>query len=150
MANYTREISHMLDRLNIKILTQDKNGFYKKNLSLELNLLEILVIKYINELGEVRINLLMKHLEIDRNLLNTTLKRLISLKLISKYNDVEDKRGQIVILTAYGKTIHEEIRVAQQGELDFILSDITINEEKTILKFISKIVQYHTEKYEIK
>lgn len=150
MANYSREISHMMDRLNIKTLSQDKNGFYRKHLSIKLNLLEILMLKQIKEGETVRIHTLIKHLEIDRNLLNTTLKRLISLKLVTKRMDDLDKRGQIVEVTAYGEAIYEEIKLAQQNELDFMLSDVSINEEKAILKFISKIVQYHTEKYEVK
>jgi len=150
MANYTREISHMMDRLYIKVLGQDKNGFFRKKLNTKLNLLEILLLKQVHDLGEVRMNTLLKHLEIERNLLDTTLKRLIGLNLACKKLDPQDKRGQIILLTPYGDKLFDEFLVEQQRELEFILSDVTINEEKTILKFISKIVQYHTDKYEIR
>ena len=150
MANYTREIAHMLDRLNTKILTQDKTGYFRKDLKVKLNLVEILLLKQLGEHGEVKLNQLIKTLEVDRNLITTTVKRLCSLKLVQKRTDEVDGRGQVISLLPAGRELYSELITQQSKELDFILDDVTINEEKTILKFISKMVQYHTEKFEIK
>ena len=150
MANYTREIAHMLDRLNTKILAQDKNGYYIKQLKVELNLAEVLILKQLGESGSIKLNALIKHLEVDRNFINTTLKRMVTAKWVQKNPDPEDGRSQILSLLQPGKDLYHELLKQQQSELDFVLNDITINEEKTILKFISKIVQYHTEKFEVK
>ncbi len=150
MANYTREIAHMLDRLNTKILAQDKNGYYIKQLKVELNLAEVLILKQLGESGSIKLNALIKHLEVDRNFINTTLKRMVTAKWVQKNPDPEDGRSQILSLLQPGRDLYHELLKQQQSELDFVLNDITINEEKTILKFISKIVQYHTEKFEVK
>ncbi len=150
MANYTREIAHMLDRLNTKTLSQDKEGYFRNHLKVRINLLEMLIIKQIGEHGEIRLNQLIKVMEVDRNLVTTTLKRLIGLKLLQKRPDGADGRGQIVFIAPLGLELYQELLTQQQQALDFILSDITINEEKAILKFISKMVQVHTDKYEIK
>lgn len=150
MANYSREIAHLLDRLYIKTLSQDKKGYYKKNLKVKLNLAEVLLLKQVGERGEVKLNHLINVLEVDRNFLTTTIKRLIGLKILVKTPDEADGRGQIISMTPSGKELYDALMEEQQKELAFILNDITINEEKTALKFISKIVQYHTEKYEIK
>ncbi|MDH8678626.1 MarR family transcriptional regulator [Fusibacter bizertensis] len=150
MANYTREIAHMLDRLNTKILTQDKNGYFRKDLKVKLNLVELLLLKQLGESGEVKLNQLIKTLEVDRNLITTTVKRLSSLKLVQKRADEIDGRGQVIVLLPAGKELYNSLITQQSRELDFILDDVTINEEKTILKFISKMVQYHTDKFEIK
>lgn len=150
MANYTREIAHMLDRLNTKILAQDKNGYYVKQLKVELNLAEVLILKQLGEFDSIKLNVLIKQLEVDRNFLNTTLKRMATAKWIQKSQDPEDGRSQVLSLLQPGKDLYHELLKQQQSELDFVLNDITINEEKTILKFISKIVQYHTEKFEVK
>lgn len=150
MANYTREIAHMLDRLNTKILTQDKNGYFRKDLKVKLNLVELLLLKQLGECGEVKLNQLIKTLEVDRNLITTTVKRLSSLKLVQKRADEIDGRGQVIVLLPAGKELYNSLITQQSRELDFILDDVTINEEKTILKFISKMVQYHTDKFEIK
>lgn len=150
MANYTREIAHMLDRLNIKILSQDKSGYFKNQLKVKLNLAEILLLKQIGEQEAVKLNDLIKTLEVDRNFVTTTVNRLVGLKVLHKRADISDARSQVIMLTPSGKDLYEALKEQQSKELDFVLSDITINEEKTVLKFISKIVQYHTEKYEIK
>ena len=150
MANYTREIAHMLDRLNTKTLAQDKDGYFRKSLKVKLNLLEMLIIKQIGEHQKIKLNQLIKLMEVDRNLITTTIKRLIGLKLLQKKADSADGRSQVISVTPAGKDLYDSLLLEQEKELDFILNDITINEEKTILKFISKIVQYHTEKYEIK
>ena len=150
MANYTREIAHMLDRLNTKTLSQDKEGYFRTHLKTKINLIEMLMIKQIGEHGEIKLNQLIKVMEVDRNLVTTTLKRLIGLKILQKKPDMMDGRGQIVSMTPLGKGLYQDLLKQQQLELDFILNDVTINEEKTILKFISKMVQIHTDKYEIK
>lgn len=150
MANYSREIAHMLDRLYTKILSQDKNGYFKNDLALRLSLMELLIIKRVGEAETIRLNVLIDTLEIDRNLVTQAIKKLCSMKIAQKNKDPEDGRGQCISLLPAGHAIHGQIIELQKDELDFILSDVTINEEKTILKFISKIVQYHTEKFEIK
>ncbi len=150
MANYTKEISHMLDRFQTKLLMQDKEGFYKKDLNLKLSMVELLTLRRIGELREVRLNDLIALLEIDRNLVNTTLKRLMALKLIGKEQDEADGRGQKVFLQPAGDVAYQKLLNSQGSEMAFVLSDVTINEEKAILKFLSKMVQYHTEKYEPK
>lgn len=150
MANYTKEISHMLDRLNTKILSQDKEGYFKASLKTKLSLIDLMMIKQIGEHGEVRLNQLIKVLEVDRNLVTTTVKKLMSHKWIQKRVDATDGRGQILCLLPAGVELYDEILELQRRELEFILNDVTINEEKAILKFISKIVQYHTDKFEIK
>ena len=150
MANYTREISHMLDRLYTKVLSQDKNGYYRKTMKTKLNLAEMLLLRHVGIEGEVKLNHLIKVLEVDRNFVTTTVNRLVGMKVLTKRPDTSDGRIQMVSMTPSGRELYLVLAEEQRKELAFILDDITINEEKTILKFISKIVQFHTEKYEIK
>lgn len=149
MANYSNEIGRLVDRFHTKLLMQDKTGFFKKELGFKLSLLEILMLKRIGELHEVRLNDLIDMLEVDRNLVTTTVKRLILLKLLKKNQDSTDGRGQVISLTPAGSVMFEKIVALQSKELAFALADVSINEEKAILKFISKMVQYHTNKYEV-
>lgn len=150
MANYTNEIGHMLDRLHTKILSQDKAGFYKQKLGFKLSLMELLMLKRVGETGSIRLNDLIDALEVDRNLVTTTVKRLSTLKLVAKQQDEVDGRGQCLALTPAGQVLYGKILLLQKEELAFVLEGVSINEEKAILKFISKIVQYHTDKFEIK
>ena len=140
----------MMNRLYTKLLAQDKAGFFKKEIHRRLNLIELLMLKQIGTAGEIRMGDLIQLLEVDRNLVTTTVKKLSAQKLIQKRQDESDGRSQLLSLLPEGEELCREIERFEKQQLDFILNDITINEEKTILKFISKIVQYHTEKYEIK
>lgn len=149
MANYTREISHMMDRMLIKIMSQDKKGFYPNDLMHRMSLLDILVIKMIGESKDMQLNALIRTLELDRNLIDVSVRNLIGLKLIMKKTGERDKREKYLALTQSGELIYEKLLSAQLSEMEFVLNDITINEEKTILKFLSKIVQYHTEKFDL-
>lgn len=149
MANYTREISHMMDRMLIKIMSQDKKGFYPNDLIHRMSLLDILVIKMIGESNNMQLNVLIRTLELDRNLIDVSVRNLIGLKLIMKKTGERDKREKWLVLTQSGEQIYQKLLGAQLSEMEFVLNDITINEEKTILKFLSKIVQYHTEKFDL-
>ena len=149
MANYTREISHMMDRMLIKIMSQDKKGFYPSKLLHKLSLLDILIIKTVGESGSVQLNSVVKALELDRNLIDISVKKLVSMKLINKRQGERDKREKWIQLTESGERIYKVLLEAQLSEMEFVLNDITINEEKTVLKFLSKIVQYHTDKFDL-
>ncbi|MDK2866783.1 MAG: hypothetical protein PWP51_774 [Clostridiales bacterium] len=149
MANYRKEIAHMLDRMLIKVLHQDKAGFYKKAVSAKLNLLDMLILRRLEEIGMMKLSDMVSYLEVDRNVLTTSLKRLQSVNLICKRTDSVDGRAQIIVLSEYGEQFVKALSEASQSEMDFVLQDITVNEEKAILKFLSKIVQYHTNKYEL-
>ncbi len=149
MANYTREISHMMDRMLIKIMSQDKKGFYPSKLLHKLSLLDILMIKTVGESESIQLNSLVKTLELDRNLIDISVKKLVSMKFINKRQGERDKREKWIKLTESGERIYKLLLEAQLSEMEFVLNDITINEEKTVLKFLSKIVQYHTDKYDL-
>lgn len=150
MANYSKEITHMLDRLYTKLLSFDKNGVYKDSVHHKLNLMEFLIVKKIGDAGTIRLNSLIDATEVDRNLVTTTIKKLCSMKIAKKMQDPSDKRGQLISLQPEGVALYQRLLEIQRSEIDFVLNDVTVNEEKTIIKFISKIVQYHTEKFEIK
>ncbi|GAU75624.1 MarR family winged helix-turn-helix transcriptional regulator [Fusibacter sp. 3D3] len=149
MANYTREISHMMDRMLIKIMSQDKNGFYPSELIHQMSLLDILLIKTVGEVSQIQLSVMIKTLELDRNLIDVSVKNLIRMKLVKKKKGEVDQREKWIELTESGENLFRTLLDAQLSEMEFILNDITINEEKTILKFLSKIVQYHTEKYDL-
>ncbi|MDO4799117.1 MAG: hypothetical protein Q4A52_01205 [Bacillota bacterium] len=149
MANYTNEIAHMIERFQTKTLSQDRDGFFKAHLKLDLNLLEVLLLRQVSK-SEARINSLVKQLEVSRNLVNTTVSRLVKEKILQKRTDLKDGRCQIISLTPQGRRLADELLAQQDAELGFMLNDVTVNEERAILKFLSKYVQYHTERYELK
>lgn len=70
--------------------------------------------------------------------------------LIEKKVHPEDARKRELFLTVKGRVQQERIRSALQEKMDYVLKDMTVNEEIAVLKFISKINQLTVEKFEIK
>ncbi len=141
MANYYDEINKMMEKIVNKLLIIDKKGFKLRKKNEELSLLDIFVLKNIGSNNMKPIYSLVKETEIDRGLMTSIINKLVANGYIKKEKAKEDKRVNMVILTEEGESVYNKILKSQGAFLDFILDDITLNEEKTILKFLSKINQ---------
>lgn len=82
-----------------------------------------------------------KSLEIDRKTLVALISRLQKRKMINKRVSEIDKRQFWIELTDKGQRIREELTEQGQQLMAFALKDLTINEEKAVLKFFSKLHQ---------
>lgn len=141
MANYYNEINQMIEKIVHKVLISDKKKFKIGRKNQEFSLLEMLIIKKIGNNEMKSIYELVKETEIDRGLMAPIIKNLVIAGYIEKEKAKEDKRVSMVKLTMSGKEIYDEIIVSQKEFFEFVLSDVTLNEEKAILKFLSKINQ---------
>lgn len=141
MANYYNEINKMMEKIVNKLLIIDKKGFKLGKKNEELSLLDIYVLKNIGSNSMKPIYRLVKETEIDRGLMTSIINKLLANGYIKKEKAKEDKRVNMVILTEEGEAVYNKILKSQGEFLDFILNDITLNEEKAILKFLSKINQ---------
>ncbi|WP_432662761.1 transcriptional regulator [Wukongibacter baidiensis] len=141
MANYYNQINMMMEKIINKILITDKKGFKIGRKNEELSLLDILVIKKIGSNSMKPIYSLVKETEIDRGVISSIINKLVANGYIKKEKAKEDKRVNMVILTEEGEEVYNKILKGQSDILEFILNDITLNEEKTIIKFLSKVNQ---------
>lgn len=146
MANYTKEIRRMLEKVAISAISQDKEGFYSKSLNGTYSGLDIVLIQHIAR-GDTCIKDLVQNIGVSRNIVNTAVASLLNKKLIYKEKDETDGRLLLLRMTVKGRELFERIEEEQNKELEFMLNEATINEEKAILKFLSKYLQYRTEKY---
>ena len=141
MANYYNEINTMVEKLIHKILVYDRKGFKVGNKSEELSLLDFYVLKAIGEEKEKKIYELLEEVEMDRGMVTGIIKKLVLYTYVKKERSQEDKRAYILSLTKKGRSMYEKTSEIQEDFLEFVLSEITLNEEKSILKFLSKINQ---------
>ena len=141
MANYYNEINIMVEKLIHKILVYDRKGFKIGTKNKELSLLDVYVLKTIGEEKEKKIYELLEEVEMDRGMVASTIKKLVLYAYVRKERSQDDKRAYIVSLTEKGMDMYNKMLEIQGDFLEFILSDITLNEEKAILKFLSKINQ---------
>ncbi|SHK16417.1 DNA-binding transcriptional regulator, MarR family [Paramaledivibacter caminithermalis DSM 15212] len=141
VANYYNEINKMMEKIIYKVFVLNKKGltFGKKNK--ELSILDAFIIKKIGSANEKSIYSLVKEIEIDRGVIASIINKLLANGYIIKQKSKEDKRINMVLLTEEGKEIYDIIMERQKEFFDFVLNDVTLNEEKAILKFLSKIHQ---------
>ncbi|MBF8982930.1 winged helix DNA-binding protein [Lutibacter sp. B2] len=141
MGNYYNEINIMVEKLMHKILVYDRKGFKIGTKSKELSLLDVYVLKAIGEEKEKKIYELLEEVEMDRGMVASIIKKLVLYAYVRKERSEDDKRAYILSLTEKGMDMYNKTLEIQENFLEFILSDITLNEEKAILKFLSKINQ---------
>lgn len=70
--------------------------------------------------------------------------------LVAKVADPDDARKRRLVLTETGQRLRTRIAGTLQESIEYVLADMTVNEEIAVLKFISRINQLTVEKYEIK
>lgn len=146
MANYTSEILVMMEKVGTMVVTQDKQGFYRSKLGSDYSLLDILIILYISRENR-SIKDIVGHFGINRNMINSTVGSMVKRNILIKLKNEHDGRLQLLELTSKGMEILRVIEEEKNRELEFMLSEASINEEKAILKFLSKYIQYRTEKF---
>jgi DNA-binding MarR family transcriptional regulator len=78
---------------------------------------------------------------ISRQDLQRKVGRLIKLGLIHKLENVEDRRFALLALTDNGLRELAVISEQLNGPLSFAASDLTLNEEKAVLKYLSRLHQ---------
>lgn len=141
MANYYHEINKMMEKLIHKIFVYDRKGFKMDGKGEALSFLDMDVIRKIGEAEHKKIYELVEEMETDRSFVASITKKLILNGYIMKEKSEHDKRVYMLRLTEEGRAIYEKSLEKQREFLHFILSDITLNEEKAILKFLSKVNQ---------
>ncbi len=146
MANYTNEIYKMLEKITKTIVYQDRKGFYRSSVGSGFGMLEILTMRLIGE-GGCSIKDIVRHFNINRNVVNTVVKSLIKNNIVTKDQNETDGRFQILELTPRGKEILDIIREEQNKEVMYMLANTSINEEKAILKFLSRYQEYREESF---
>lgn len=131
----------MMEKLIYKISILDKEGLNLGIKGCKLSFLEIYIIKEIGSKKEYSIFNLVKETGIDRSSVTAIVNKLVLNRIIEKEKSKEDKRIHKLILTNLGEEIYDVIVKKEKEVLEFILNDITLNEEKAALKFLSKINQ---------
>lgn len=146
--NHNQSILKMVEILIKKFIEKDKAGIRVDELS-QFNSFSELVL--LNELGRIeRIGTqdLLRIVELDRGILDTLMKHLMARNLIYKEKDEVDKRKAYIGLTDQGRLQLESFRRIEEESMQFVMHDMSINEQKAILKFLSRINQLTVDKYE--
>ena len=141
MGNYYNEINRMMEKLIHKVLVYDRKGFKAGVKGEALSLLDLDILRRIEEQGCKKLYELVEEMEIDRGLISSCIQKLVLNSYLEKEKSKKDKRAYIVRLTELGREMTETHLEKQKELLHLILDDMSLNEEKAILKFLSRVNQ---------
>jgi len=149
MANYTSEIRTMMEKVTTILMMYERKGFVVETVPFAITLSEWMVIKYISGHRSASISELAEAFDMDRGMITTLLSKYLKNECIIKERSIEDKRSFMIKLTERGIKLCEEMILKENEMLQFVLDEVTINEEKGILKYLSKITQLTVGKHQI-
>lgn len=149
MANYTSEIRIMLEKVIIKLMEYERKGFKLASIPTTISFNEWMFIKHVANSEDVSISKISQTLSMDRGLISTYLNKFLRNNILVKVKSEDDKRYFVLKLTPTGEKLYQEMLVKEEEIIEFLLGDVTINEEKGILKFLSKITQLTVSKYKV-
>ncbi len=139
MAQYKKEINVMLFRVVEQSLNQ---GAIRKKTVGSIGFDELLILEHIHQHGGQPLSKVMNALNFERRSFQSIVHKLIKSKWVEKYPVDEDKRRVVLELTEKGaEMLLTEKKQLERG-LDYLIKDLTVNEEKGVLKFLSKLHQY--------
>lgn len=141
MANYYNEINRLLDKLVHKGFVHIREDIKLGAKGNTFTFWELHILRRLAISGEKRISELIEEVEVNKSLISSILIKLVAGGYIIKTQSSEDGRVYFLKLTELGLEVVEESHQLQKELLDFVLEDITLNEERAILKFLSKINQ---------
>ncbi len=139
MANYYEQIYKLIVKSIHKVLIQDRKGLKIGTKGEAISLLDIHILEKIGEAGHKKIYQLVEDISMDRRFIASCVKKLLLNGYIEKERSEKDKRVHILKLTEYGKMHYKKYEQEQKKWLNFVLSEVTLNEEKAIVKFLSRI-----------
>ncbi|BEP27937.1 MarR family winged helix-turn-helix transcriptional regulator [Helicovermis profundi] len=148
MISFYSEIENLAVKLLHKMVSFDKNKIKYANKNEKFSVLDLLILNEVGENKSISGLDLLKRIEIDRGIVTTSLNHLINLNYIIKEKNNEDKRKYNLNFTKEGVNIFNKLSKRRSDTLEFVLKDMSVNEQKTILKFLSKVNQLTVEKFD--
>lgn len=149
MANYYDEINILMKTVVHKLEIMNKKGIsYGKGFE-KITILETVIVAKVANEGKLSTTELIDAVDVDRGVTTTSINRLIKGRILEKNQDEVDRRKFYLTMAKKGEELVKAMRVKEDDFLKFVLDEITINEAKAILKFLSKINQTTVDKFEI-
>lgn len=139
----------MMEILTRKFMHFDKSGMKLPKTMVKFSFMDLMVLIELKKNGKSTTQELIGFFEVDRGIMTTVVSRLVSLGLIDKVKDDKDRRKTYIYLTDLGEQFYKELEDQEQMALYFVLKDMSINEQKAILKFLSRVNQLTVEKYHL-
>lgn len=145
--NYTESILKMVEIIMKKLLELDRTGVKGLSSAQSLNLSDLLVLMELQKNEKMTTQDLHKNFKLDRGIINTIVARLMTHGFVNKEKAQLDKRKAYLSLSETGKLVLERFTASENEALNFVFKDFSINEQKAVLKFLSRVNQLTVDKY---
>lgn len=139
MSVYSNEINQMVNKILEKTIYQKNDE--KTLLPKDLTLLNFFILKKIRSANKIVLTDLMDDVDIDYNIMRKEISKLEQKNLIMRKEDPEDKRRKYIIITENGEKKVEKVSFSIEEKIQFVINNFSVNEEKAVLKFLSRINQ---------
>ncbi len=149
MANLYDDIERILDKILMRMLSADRRGIKINKKNEKFGFIDVIILRVVGQLDGVSVFDLIYTLDMDRGIVSTAIGKLIKNNYLIKERSEQDGRVQNLKLTDDGKELYELIQKKETELINFVLHDLTSNEQKAILKFLSRIRQTMVSKYDI-
>ncbi|OPL09145.1 MAG: hypothetical protein AVO33_07845 [delta proteobacterium ML8_F1] len=147
MGTYHREIKRLADKILHKMIHLSLESRGMKGQS--YNLLDILLLERIICEKEARcLGTWVKEFDLKDQLVKNAIEHLVERGDLVKEVDAHDRRRFLIKVTPQGKETGRAFENSSLEALEFVLRDMTVNEEKAVLKFLSKVNQLSVEKFQ--
>lgn len=141
MSVYQKDVSKIFKLLLLKYETQIALN-KKRDIKMDrFSIIELTILDHLRHHEDVILNDVLELVTIKRGKVLAILKKLMEAGLVEKHLNKQDRRSTFLKLTAAGQLLMNDYDKHEAEFLDFVLKDMTINEEKAIVKFLSKINQ---------
>jgi len=139
MSVYQNDIKRIMKQL---MLVYETRTVFNKDRKLErFGVIELMILELVHSSEQVTQIEILDTIKLKRTKLLGILKKLMEHNYLCKEENPHDKRSYFIKIGKHGEEILKEYETHEAVFLDFVLRDMTINEEKAIVKFLSKIQQ---------
>jgi DNA-binding MarR family transcriptional regulator len=136
----TTELMEMLFKIS-RLMKQEMS--YTNNLT-HLSILQIQALIFVNQHTKVSMSELAKNFRIELPSVTSLVNKLCEQKLVERYEDPEDRRLVMIILTTDGKKLLEQAILARRKKIEKLLSYLSVGQKSellSILKTFNTILQ---------
>lgn len=149
MISYRTSIERMLEKIVIKLIKYDRQPIKIDKSQFKGTLLELWLLRELDQ-EALSIQVIADRVDLNRALVTRSIDQLIRQGLIEKQRTSLDRRIQKISLTQLGCQFSTALKDQEFDYFDFVIKDLTVNEQKAVLKFLSRLNQLTVEKYDIK
>lgn len=122
-----------------RLYTQ-KLGLLKKNVfNSEISWAEARILMEISEIETPTLVIISKSLELDKSYVSRVIQKLSGLKYLTKQASSSDKRAKILVLTATGQSVVDQLNQSSDDQINLMLSNLSQPEQDSFYQAVMNL-----------